>query len=51
MEGVQGLVRQVPEVVAREGCVTAPSTRLQDLADGVVLLEKEGRGNTTGLPS
>ena len=44
-------MRQVPEVVAHEGGVTAPSTRLQDLADGVVLLEKEGRGNTTGLPS
>ena len=44
-------MRQVPEVVAREGGVTTPSIHLQDLADGVVLLEEEGRGNTTGLPS
>ena len=51
MEGVQGLVRQVPEAVVREGGVTAPSTRLQDLVDGVVLLGEEGRGNTAGLPS
>ena len=44
-------MRQVPEVVAREGGVTTPSTRLQDLADDVVLLEEEGQGNTAGLPS
>ena len=41
VEGVEGLVCPVPEVVTREGGVTAPRTRLQDLADGIVLLEKE----------
>ena len=36
-------MRQVPEVLAREGGVTASSTRLQDLADGVVFLERRDR--------
>ena len=51
MEGVQGLVGQVSEVMAHEGGVTTPSTRLQNLADSVILLEKKRRGNTTGFPS
>ena len=33
----------------REGGVTAPCTRLQDLVDGVILLEEERRGNTAGF--
>ena len=37
--------------MAREGGVRAPSARLQNLADGVILLEEKRRGNTTGLPS
>ena len=41
---------QVSEVVAREGSVAAPSTRLQNLADGVILLEEKRRGNTTSPP-
>ena len=51
MEGVYRLETQVPEVVARQGGVTTQSTRLQDLADGVALLEEDERGNTAGLPS
>ena len=34
-------VRQVSEVVARERGVTPPRTCLQNLADGVILLEKK----------
>ena len=41
VEGVEGLVRQIPEVMAREGGVTAPHTRLQDLADSVILFDEE----------
>ena len=47
--------------MAREGGVRAPSTRLQNLADGVILLEEKrrvipqvslakGEGNGRGLP-
>ena len=43
-------VSQVPQVMAREGGMLAPSTRLQHLGDSKVLLEKKRRGDTQGLP-
>ena len=44
-------MRQVSEVVAHEGGVTPPRTCLQNLADGVILLEEKRGGNTVSLPS
>ena len=40
MEGVEGLVCQIPEVMAHEDGVTAPRTRLQD--QGYYPSEPEG---------
>ena len=51
VEGIQWLARQVSEVVACKRGVTPPRTCLQNLADGVILLEKKRGGNTTSLPS
>ena len=50
MEGVEGLVRQVPQVMACKGGITPPSTRLQHLVDSKILLEKKRRSNTAGFP-
>ena len=33
VEGVEGLMSNVPQVVARKGCMPAPRTRLQHLVD------------------
>ena len=51
MEGVEGPMVDVPQVVARTGGMPAPRTRLQHLDDSEVLLEKKRRSDTTGLPS
>ena len=51
VEGVEGLVRQVPQVVAHKGGMTTPLTRLQHLVDSKVLLKKKRRSNTAGFPS
>ena len=54
MEGVEGLARQVPQVMACKGSMTRltpPSTRLQHLVDSKVLLKKKRRSNTAGFPS
>ena len=45
MEGFKGPVCQVPKVMAREGGVLAPGTRLQHLGDSEVLLKKERRSD------
>ena len=50
VEGVEGLVRQVPQVVARKGGMTQPRTRLQHLVDSKVL-KKKGRSNAAGFLS
>ena len=51
VEGVEGPMGNVPQVVARKGGMPAPSTRLQHLVDSEVLLKKKRRSNTTSLPS
>ena len=51
VEGVEGPMGEVPQVVARKGGMPAPRTRLQHLVDSEVLLEKKRRSNTTSLPS
>ena len=51
VEGVEGLMGNVPQVVARKGGMSAPRTRLQHLVDSKVLLEKKRRSDTTSLPS
>ena len=50
MEGVERPVSQIPQVMAREGGMLAPSTRLQHLGDSKVLFEKKKWGDTPGLP-
>ena len=50
VEGVEGPVGKVPQVVARKGGMPAPHTCLQHLVDSEVL-EKKRRSNTTSLPS
>ena len=40
VEGVEGPMGKVPQVVARKGGKLAPRTRLQHLVDSEVLLEK-----------
>ena len=40
---------EVPQVMAREGGVSTPSTSLQHLGDSEVLLKKR-RSDTLGLP-
>ena len=51
VEGIEGPMSKVPQVVARKGGMAAPRTRLQHLVDSEVLLEKKRRSNTTSLPS
>ena len=51
VEGVEGPMGEVPQVVARKGGMPAPRTRLQHLGDSEVLLKKKRRSNTTSLPS
>ena len=51
VEGFEGPMRQVPQVMTREGGVLAPCTRLQHLVDSEVLLEQKRRSNIPGLPS
>ena len=51
VEGVEGPMGKVPQVVARKGGMPAPGTRLQRLVDSEVLREKKRRSNTTSLPS
>ena len=51
VEGVEGPMGKVSQVVARKGGMPAPRTRLQHLVDSEVLLEKKRRSKTTSLPS
>ena len=51
MEGVEGLMSNVPQVVTRKGGMPAPRTRLQHLVDSEVLLKKKIRSDTTRLTS
>ena len=51
VEGVEGPMGNVPQVVARKGSMPAPRTRLLHLVDSEVLLEKKRRSDTTSLPS
>ena len=40
VEGVEGLMSYVPQVVTRKGGMLAPRTRLQHLVDSKILSEK-----------
>ena len=40
VEGVEGLMSYVPQVVTRKGCMPAPRTRLQHLVDSKILSKK-----------
>ena len=40
VEGVEGLMSYVPQVVTRKGCMPAPRTRLQHLVDSKILPKK-----------
>ena len=40
VEGVEGFMGNVPQVVTRKGCMPAPRTRLQHLVDSKILLKK-----------
>ena len=51
MEGVEGPMSKVPQVVTRKGGMLALRTRLQHLVDSKVLLEKKRRSNTACLTS
>ena len=51
VEGVEGPMDKVPQVVMRKGGMPAPRTRLQHLVDNEVLLEKKRWSNTTSLSS
>ena len=51
VEGVEGLMGKVPQVVTRKGGMPAPRTHLQHLVDSEVLLEKKRRSNTMCLTS
>ena len=51
VEGFQGPMCKVPEVMTREGGVLAPCTHLQHLVDSEVLLEQKGWSDTPGLAS
>ena len=51
VEGVEGPMGKVLQVVVRKGGMPAPRTRLQHLVDSDVLLEKKRRSNTTSLLS
>ena len=51
VEGVEGPMGDVPQVVARKCGMLAPSIRLQHLVDSEVVLKKKRRSDTTSLPS
>ena len=51
VEGVEGPMGKVPQVVTRKGGMLEPRTRLQHLVDSEVLLEKKRWSNTTSLLS
>ena len=51
VEGVEGPMGKVPQVVKRKGGMPAPRNRLQHLVDSKVLLEKKRRSDTTCLTS
>ena len=51
VEGVEGLMGKVPQVVTRKGGILTPRTRLQHLVDSEVLLEKKRRSDTECLTS
>ena len=51
VEGVEGLMGNVPQVVVRKGCMPVPRTRLQHLVDSKILLEKKRRSNAMRLTS
>ena len=51
MEGVEGPMVNVPQVVAHTGGMPVPRTRFRHLVDSEVLLEKKRRSDTTSLPS
>ena len=51
MEGVEGPMGNVSQVVTRKGGMPAPRTRLQHLVDSKVLLKKKRRSNTVRLTS
>ena len=40
VEGVKGLMSNVPQVVTLKGCMPAPRTRLQHLVDSKILSKK-----------
>ena len=40
VEGVEGLMGNVPQVVKRKGCMPVPRTRLQHLVDSKILSKK-----------
>ena len=46
VEDFEGPVSQVPQVMAHEGGVVAPCTRLQHLGNSKVVLKKKRRSNT-----
>ena len=50
VEGFEGPVRQVPQVMMRESGVPVPSTRLQHLGDSEVHLEQKRWSDTPDLP-
>ena len=51
VDGVEGPMGKVPQVVVRKGGMPAPRTRLQHLVDSEVLLENKRRSDTTCLTS
>ena len=51
VEGVEGPMGKVPQVVARKGGMPATRTRLQHLVNSKVLLEKKRRSDATCLTS
>ena len=51
VEGVEGPMGKVPQVVIRKGGMPVPRTRLQHLVDSEVLLEKKRRSDTACLTS
>ena len=49
VEGFEGPMTKVPQVMTCEGGVPAPCTPLQNLGDSKVLLEQKRRNDTPGL--
>ena len=50
MEGFEGPMSYVAQVMTHEGGVPAPCTCLQHLGDSEVLLEQKRQSDTLGLP-